>query len=103
MKLAIIKTGGKQYIVKEGDTVKLEKVNASEGDQFVFDHVLMTTSGNDVKLGNPLVHGAKVSSKILKQGRNKKVIVFHYHNKTRYKKKAGHRQPFTEVEITNIE
>jgi len=102
MKLAIIKTGGKQYIVKEGDTLKLEKVDASEGDQFVFDHVLMTASDADVNIGNPLVAGALVTSKVLKQGRSKKVIVFHYHNKTRYKKKAGHRQHFTEVEILNI-
>ena len=101
MKLAVIKTGGKQHVVKEGDKLKLMKLIAEEGDDVVFDEVLLVAD-KDVKIGNPLIEGAKVSAKVLKQGRSKKIIVFHYHSKTRYKKKAGHRQHFTEVEILGI-
>ena len=101
MKLAVIKTGGKQYLVKEGDRVKFEKISANEGDNFDFDNVLLVAD-KEVNIGAPLVKGAKVKAKVLKQGRAKKVIIFHYHSKTRYKKKAGHRQPFTEVEILEI-
>ena len=101
MKLAVIKTGGKQYLIKEGDKLKLEKIIAKEGDSVEFDEVLLVVD-KGVKIGAPLVEGAKISAKVLKQGRSKKVIVFHYHSKTRYKKKAGHRQHFTEVEITGI-
>ncbi len=101
MKLAVIKTGGKQHVVKEGDKLKLMKLIAEEGDNVVFDEVLLVAD-KDVKIGNPLIEGAKVSAKVLKQGRSKKIIVFHYHSKTRYKKKAGHRQHFTEVEISSI-
>lgn len=101
MKLAVIKTGGKQYLVKEGDRVKLEKISANEGDNFDFDNILLVAD-KEVNIGVPLVDGVKVTAKVLKQGRGKKIIVFHYHSKTRYKKKAGHRQPFTEVEILEI-
>jgi len=102
MKLAVIKTGGKQYLIKEGDKLKLEKITVLNGDDNIdFDKVLLIADEN-VKIGTPFVEGAKVTAKVLKQGRNKKVIVFHYHSKTRYKKKAGHRQHFTEVEITGI-
>lgn len=100
-KLAVIKTGGKQYLVKEEDRLKIEKIEAPEGGDIKFDQVLLVAD-KGVKLGNPLVEGAEVKAKVLKQGRNKKVIVFHYHSKTRYKKKAGHRQHFTEVEILSI-
>ena len=114
MKLAVIKTGGKQYLIKEGDKLKLEKINAKEGGdisaksgsasggEFDFNEVLLVADDDNIKIGIPLVEGAKISAKVLKQGRSKKVIVFHYHSKTRYKKKAGHRQHFTEVEITGI-
>jgi large subunit ribosomal protein L21 len=101
MKLAIIKTGGKQYLVKEGDRLKISKLDAKEGDEVKFDEVLLVAD-KEAKIGAPLVEGAKVTAKVLKQGRGKKVIVFHYHSKTRYKKKAGHRQHFTEVEILEI-
>ncbi|MDO8743130.1 MAG: 50S ribosomal protein L21 [Candidatus Azambacteria bacterium] len=101
MKFAIIKTGGKQHLVKEGDKLKLGKLIANEGDSVEFGEVLLMAD-KEVKIGTPLVEGTKVSAKILKQGRSKKVIVFHYHSKTRYKKKAGHRQHFTQVEITGI-
>jgi len=101
MKLAVIKTGGKQHLVKEGDKLKLSKIIANEGDNIEFDEVLLI-SDKETKIGAPLIEGAKVSAKILKQGRARKIIVFHYHSKTRYKKKAGHRQHFTEVEIQKI-
>ncbi|MBI2446683.1 MAG: 50S ribosomal protein L21 [Parcubacteria group bacterium] len=101
MKLAVIKTGGKQYIVKEGDRLKVEKIDAKEGDNFDFDKVLLAAD-KEVNIGMPFVEGAKVSAKVLKQGRTRKIVVFHYHSKTRYKKKAGHRQHFTEVEILKI-
>lgn len=101
MKLAVIKTGGKQYLVREGDKLQIEKLIANESDVINFDNVLLI-SDNDVKIGAPKVENAKVTAKVLKQGRGKKIIVFHYHSKTRYKKKAGHRQPFTEVEILEI-
>ncbi|KKR70286.1 MAG: 50S ribosomal protein L21 [Candidatus Roizmanbacteria bacterium GW2011_GWB1_40_7] len=101
MKLAVIKTGGKQYIVKEGDRLKVEKINAPEGDNFDFDKVLLIAD-KEVNIGTPFVEGAKVTAKVSKQGRTRKIVVFHYHSKTRYKKKAGHRQHFTEVEILKI-
>jgi len=102
MKLAIIKTGGKQYVVKEGERLKVEKINVKEGDNFDFENVLLVADDKETKIGAPLIEVAKVEAKVLKQGRSKKVIVFHYHSKTRYKKKAGHRQHFTEVEIKGI-
>ena len=101
MKLAVIKTGGKQYLVKEGDKLKLEKIIAKEGDSIEFDEVLLVAD-KGVKIGAPLVEEAKVSARVLKQGRSKKVVVFHYHSKTRHKKKAGHRQHFTEIEVLEI-
>jgi len=101
MKLAVIKTGGKQYVIRGGDKLKLEKIIAKEGDSVEFDEVLLAVD-KEVKIGAPLVEGAKVSARVLKQGRSKKIIVFHYHSKNRYKKKAGHRQHFTEVEILGI-
>ena len=88
-------------MVKEGDKLKLAKIIANEGDSIEFDEVLLM-AGEETKIGAPLIEGAKVSARILKQGRSKKIIVFHYHSKTRYKKKAGHRQHFTEVEISKI-
>ena len=99
---AVIETGGKQYKVSAGQKVKIEKLDAEAGGNFVFDKVLLTVDGEDVKIGAPYVEGAKVEAKVLKQGRDKKKIVFRYHSKTRYRKKKGHRQHFTEVEITEI-
>mgnify|MGYP001582591980 CR=1 FL=1 len=98
---AVIKHGGKQYLVKEGDKIRVEKINVSEGDEVLFDKVLLVW-GKNVKIGTPFLENAKVSAKVLKNGRAKKIIIFHYHSKTRYKKKGGHRQPFSEVEIKEI-
>ena len=102
MAFAIIKTGGKQYRVEPGQTLKIEKIEAAENGTVVFDEVLLTSDEKGVKVGAPHVAGAKVEAKLVKDGRAKKVIVFKYHSKTRYKKKKGHRQEFTEVEITAI-
>ncbi|MEK7076800.1 MAG: 50S ribosomal protein L21 [Patescibacteria group bacterium] len=99
---AIIETGGKQYRVSPGEKIKIEKVNSGEGENHVFDKVLLRASESAVDIGVPYVPGAKVEAKVLKQGRGDKKIVFRYHSKTRYRKKKGHRQPFTEVEILKI-
>ena len=99
---AIIETGGKQYKVSEGKKLKVEKLEAEAGKDFVFDKVLLVNDDKATKIGTPYVDGAKVEARVLDQGRSKKVIVFRYHPKTRYRKKKGHRQPFTEVEIMKI-
>ena len=100
--LAIIKTGGKQYLVTPGQKIKIEKINKKEGEEITFDEVLLVEKGRQIEIGTPLVKGAKVIGKIISQGKAKKVIVFKYKPKTRYKVKKGHRQPFTEVEIKSI-
>lgn len=99
---AIIKTGGKQYKVSEGDLVRVEKLNAEIGDTVEFDEVLMVKSEDDFKVGSPLVENAKVSATVKDQAKNKKVIVFKYRPKKGSKTKKGHRQPYTLVEINNI-
>lgn len=101
-KFAVIETGNKQYRVSEGRKIKVEKLDAEEGKAFTFDKVLLVNDDKGTKVGTPYVDGAKVEAKVLGQGRAKKVIVFRYHPKTRYRKKKGHRQPFTELEITKI-
>ncbi len=100
--LAVIKTGGKQYIVAPGQKIKVEKVEAKQGSEITFDEVLLVEKGKKVEIGTPLIKDAKVIGKVVSQGKSKKVIVFKYKAKTRYKKKKGHRQPFTEVEILKI-
>lgn len=99
---AIIETGGKQYKVIPGQKIRVEKLNAEEDGRFLFDKVLLKVDGDEVKIGAPYVSGEKVEAKVLRQGRDKKKIIFRYHSKTRYRKKKGHRQPFTEVEIISI-
>jgi large subunit ribosomal protein L21 len=100
--LAVIKTGGKQYIVAPGQKIKIEKIDKKEGSEITFDEVLLLEKGKKVEIGTPFVKGAKVIGKIISHGKAKKLIVFKYKAKTRYKKKRGHRQPFTEVEIKSI-
>lgn len=96
---AIIKTGGKQYLVSEGSIIFVEKLNASQGDKVVFDEVLML----DGKVGNPYVNNAKVEGVILKHGKSKKIRVFKYKSKDRSNRRTlGHRQPYTKVEIKKI-
>lgn len=98
---AIIETGGKQYIVEAGDKIKVEKLDAKEGDKVTFDKVLFV-SGDDAKVGAPFVDGAKVEAKVLAQGKAKKVVVYKYKSKKNERKKNGHRQPYTLVEISGI-
>lgn len=102
MNIAIIKTGGKQYLVTEGQRLKVEKLNQSEGDEFEFEKVLLFANGQEIKVGQPYVEGVKVRAKVLKNGKGEKKIVFRFKNKTRYKKKKGHRQAYTEVQILSI-
>jgi len=99
---AVIKTGGKQYKVAEGDILTIERISAAPGEEVSFDEVLLVANDSDVHIGTPTVQGAKVSAKVLEEGKAKKKIVFRYKAKTRYKKKKGHRQPFTKVQITKI-
>lgn len=100
--LAVIKTGGKQYRVTPGDKIKIEKIKAKEGKEITFREVLLVEKNKKVEIGTPLVKDAKVMGKVLRQDKGKKVIIFKYKSKKRYKKKTGHRQPFTEVEIRDI-
>jgi large subunit ribosomal protein L21 len=103
MALAVIKTGGKQYFVSPGEKIKIEKLNAKEGKEVIFKEVLLLKENGKIEIGNPLIKGAKVIGKVISQGKNKKVIVFKYKSKTRYRIKKGYRQPFSEVEILRIE
>ena len=102
MNIAIIKTGGKQYLVSEGQKLKIEKLNQNEGDELEFDKVLLFANGKEIKVGQPNVDSIKVRAKVLKQGRGEKKMVFRFMHKTRYKKKKGHRQYYTEVQILSI-
>ena len=99
---AIIETGGKQYKVTEGDVVFIEKLNVEEGAEVTFDKVLMAGEGDAVKVGTPIVEGATVPAKAIKNGKSKKVVVFKMKRKKNERKKKGHRQPYTKVEITAI-
>ncbi len=98
---AVIKTGGKQYKVSEGDVIDIEKINGEEGEKVVFDQVLLVKD-KDLEVGKPNLKDFKVTGKILKQGREGKKIVYKYKPKKRQRKKKGHRQPFSRVEIKEI-
>ena len=100
--LAVIKTGGKQYLVSPGEKIRVEKLAKKEGDEVVFDDVLLLEKQNKLEIGSPTIKGAKVVGKVLRQGKAKKVIIFKYKAKKRYHLKKGHRQQFTEVEIKEI-
>jgi len=100
--LAIIKTGGKQYIVKPGDKLKVEKLDKKPGEEFSFFDVLLFEAGKKIEIGKPLVKDAKVLSKVLSHGKGDKIIVFKYKAKKRESRKIGHRQPYTEIEIMEI-
>ena len=101
--LAVIKTGGKQYLVSPEQKIKIEKIDTKEGKEITFKEVLLLEKQRKLEIGTPLVKGAKVIGKVLKQGKGKKVTILKYKSKTRYKVKKGHRQPLTEVEIIKIE
>ena len=100
---AIVETGGKQYRVQEGDNIFVEKLDADVDSNVVFDQVLAVVNDGDVKVGAPVVEGAKVTAKVLAQGKEKKILVFKYKAKSNYRRRQGHRQPFTKVSIEKIE
>ena len=100
---AVIETGGKQYKVTEQDSIFVEKLDVNEGDEIVFDQVKALSDDNALKIGTPVLDGAKVTAKVLKNGKNKKIYVLKYKAKKNEKKKIGHRQPFTKVQILKIE
>lgn len=99
---AIIETGGKQYRVSEGDVIKVEKLSAAEGDTINIDKVLAISEGDDFKVGTPILENAKVEATVVRHGKDKKIIVFKYKPKKNYRRKQGHRQPFTEIRIEKI-
>jgi large subunit ribosomal protein L21 len=98
---AVIKTGGKQYRVSEGQVLRVEKLNGNKGDTVTFDEVLFV-GGEAAKIGQPIVQGAKVSAEITDQDRGKKLVVFKFRRRKNYRRKNGHRQPYTELKITGI-
>lgn len=99
---AIIETGGKQYRVQEGDVLFIEKLNVEAGEAVEFDKVLAVSNGEELTVGAPVVEGAKVEATVEKNGKGKKIIVFKYKAKKDYRKKQGHRQPYTKVVINKI-
>ena len=99
---AVIVTGGKQYTVAEGDVLYIEKLNAEAEETVKFDQVLAVLDGESSKIGAPTVAGAVVEAKVVKNGKGKKLVIFKYKPKKGEKKKMGHRQPYTKVEITKI-
>ena len=99
---AVIKTGGKQYRVAQGDKLRIEKLPGNVGDSVSFGDVLLVGEGENLKIGAPTLAGAKVVAKITAQDRDKKIIIFKFRRRKNYHRKNGHRQPFTAVEITGI-
>jgi large subunit ribosomal protein L21 len=100
---AVVATGGKQYKVQQGDVLRVEKLTGDVGAEVAFDKVLMFSDGDNVQIGQPIVEGAVVKGHIIEQGKSKKVIVFKYKRRKRYRRKQGHRQPYTAVRIDAIE
>ena len=100
---AIIKTGGKQYRVSEGDSIFVEKLEAAEGEVVTFDEVIAVSKEDALVVGKPFVEGAKVTAKVEKQGKARKILVFKYKAKATHRRRQGHRQPFTKVVIEIIE
>lgn len=100
---AIVETGGKQYRVEEGRAVRVEKLPVEKGEEVVFDRVLFFSDGTETKVGRPFVEGCRVKGRVMQQGRGRKIVVFKYKPKKNYRRKKGHRQPFTEVLIKKIE
>lgn len=99
---AVVKTGGKQYRVTQGDTIKVEKLNGEVGDKVELSDVLMVVDGDAVKVGRPCVQGARVQAEIVDQGKHPKVIIFKMRRRKNYRRKTGHRQPFTAIKILEI-
>jgi large subunit ribosomal protein L21 len=103
-KIAVIQSGAHQYVVKEGDVVSMQNIagKTGKGTKISFDQVLLTADGDSVKVGLPLISGAKVAAEIVEEGLDDKKIVLKYRQKSRYYKKKGHRQPYTKVKITSL-
>ncbi len=99
---AVIKTGGKQYRVQEGQTLKLEKLEVATGETIQFDDVLLVSDGETIKVGAPVVEGAKVSAEVIDHGRGEKVRIIKFRRRKHHMKRQGHRQWYTEVKITGI-
>ena len=99
---AVIKTGGKQYRVQQGDVIFIEKIDSQADEAVTFDEVLLVGNDGETKIGTPVVAGAKVEGKVLAQVKSKKIVVYKYKAKKNERKKQGHRQPYTKVEITAI-
>jgi large subunit ribosomal protein L21 len=99
---AIVETGGKQYKVAEGDVLFIEKLDVEDGAEVIFDKVLLVSKEDGVVVGSPVVAGATVTAKVLKHGKGKKIIVYKYKAKKNYRRKQGHRQPYTQVQIAKI-
>ena len=99
---AVIQTGGKQYRVQQGDVIFVEKINAQADEAVTFDEVLLVGNDGETKIGTPVVAGAKVEGKVLEQVKSKKIVVYKYKAKKNERKKQGHRQPYTKVEITAV-
>ncbi len=101
-KFAVVETGGKQYKVAPGQKIKVERLAGEAGDSISLDKVLLIAGGGEAKIGAPYLAGAAVEAKVVSQGRHDKKLVFRFHSKTRYRKRKGHRQQFTELEIISI-
>ena len=99
---AVIATGGKQYRVQEGETLRIEKLPTGKGGTVTFDEVLLVADGEAVKVGTPNVAGAKVTAEVVDEGRGKKLLIYKYRRRKGYRRKTGHRQPFTAIKITGI-
>ncbi len=99
---AVIATGGKQYRVQQGETLRVEKLEAEPGKTVEFTDVLLVADGDNVKVGAPRVAGAKVTAEVVENGRGEKLIIYKYRRRKGYRRKNGHRQPFTALKITNI-
>jgi large subunit ribosomal protein L21 len=100
---AVVSTGGKQYKVQQGETLRIEKIPGEVGSKVTFDRVLMVADGENVRLGQPVLEKAAVLASIVEQDKAKKILVFKYKRRKRYRRKAGHRQPFTAIRIDGIE
>lgn len=99
---AVIESGGKQYRVQAGETIEVERLEANAGDTIELDRVLLVNNDGDLVIGQPLVDGASVQATVVAQAKDKKKIIFRYHNKNRYRVKKGHRQPITRLRIDSI-